>query len=51
MHSGQTVAKEFEALDDPELQGATESDEDKSAQMFGNEMDIDEMARLLAGEM
>jgi hypothetical protein len=26
------------------LQGATESDEDESAQMFGNEMDIDEMA-------
>jgi hypothetical protein len=33
------------------LQGATESDEDESAQMFGNQMDIDEMARLLAGGM
>jgi hypothetical protein len=47
----ETVAKEFEALNDPELQGATKSDEDESAQMFGNEMDIDEMARLLAGGM
>jgi hypothetical protein len=47
----ETVAKEFEALDDLKLQGATESDEDESAQLFSNEMDIDEMARLLAGGM
>jgi hypothetical protein len=47
----ETVAEKFEALDDPELQGATESDEDESAQMFGIEMDIDEMARLSAGGM
>jgi hypothetical protein len=30
----ETVAKDFEALDDPQLQGATESDEEESAQMF-----------------